>query len=59
MFAEEELKRLHQKGSEIQYNYDVPVNPEVIEEVLLMTVPEDETFHPPPELEIPADMIVV
>lgn len=58
MYKEEELKRLHQKGSEIQYNYDVPVNPEVIEEVLLMTVPEDETFHPPPELEIPADMIV-
>ncbi|KAF2889529.1 hypothetical protein ILUMI_16644 [Ignelater luminosus] len=58
MYKEEELKRLHQKGNEVQYNYDVPTDPENSQEATEMTEQDEQTFVPPPELNVPDDMEV-
>ncbi|KAF5301084.1 hypothetical protein FQA39_LY10903 [Lamprigera yunnana] len=56
MYKEEEYKRFHQKGNEVQYNYDVPTDPENSQDSPNVTLPEDEPFVPSPELSIPTDM---
>lgn len=53
MYKEEEFKRLHQKGNEVHYNYDVPAGPEISQQEV---VPEDEVFVPSPDLNVPADI---
>ncbi|KAF5281900.1 hypothetical protein FQR65_LT14484 [Abscondita terminalis] len=57
MYKEEEFKRLHQKGNEIEYNYDVPVRPPDCE--VSESTPDDQVFVPPPELNLPDDIELV
>ena len=59
MYKEEELKRLHQKHNEVQYNYDVPTDPENSQEVPDTVELEDKPFVPSPDLNLPSDIEVV
>ncbi|CAG9858209.1 unnamed protein product [Phyllotreta striolata] len=54
MYKEEEIKR--KTTNAIQYNYDVPQNPELKQDEI-PTVPEaEEEYIPPPVLDVPVDI---
>ncbi|KAK5638225.1 hypothetical protein RI129_012520 [Pyrocoelia pectoralis] len=56
MYKEEEMKRQHQTHNEVQYNYDVPTDPENSQEVSTVVEQEDKPFVPPPELNVPPEV---
>lgn len=61
LYKEEELKRLQQKGKEVEYNYEAPVESENSQGPSLPSEgeEEEEPFIAPPELDIPVNVTLV